>query len=146
MESNETGIQKRDDQSELSMSLLNNEKVFTNLNSETKQEKQQMFNMLSRCDGRINDIENQILNVVGYYVQQIIRKDKETRELRNGIRTIIVTDEGKSYVTMSSYFGLQFMRLVKTFGDDIKHGIKIKIIKVSKAGSEGQILQFEIVD
>lgn len=146
MESNEIGIQKRDDKSALSMSLSNNEKVFTNLNPETKQEKQQMFNMLSRCDGRINDIENQILNVVGYYVQQIIRKDKETGESRNGIRTIIVTDEGKSYVTMSSYFGLQFMRLVKTFGDDIKDGIKIKIIKVSKAGSEGQILQFEIVD
>lgn len=146
MESNEIGIQKHDDKSALSMSLSNNEKVFTNLNPETKQEKQQMFNMLSRCDGRINDIENQILNVVGYYVQQIIRKDKETGESRNGIRTIIVTDEGKSYVTMSSYFGLQFMRLVKTFGDDIKDGIKIKIIKVSKAGSEGQILQFEIVD
>lgn len=146
MQSNETGIQKCEDQSTLSISLLNNEKVFTNLKPETKQEKQQMFNMLSRCDGRLNDIENQILNVVGYYIQQIVRKDKETREPHNGIRTIIVTDEGKSYVTMSSYFGLQFMRLVKTFGDDIKDGIKIKIIKVSKAGSEGQILQFEIVD
>lgn len=146
MQSNETGIQKREDQSVLSMSLSNNERVFTNLKPETKQEKQRMFNMISRCDERLNDIENQILNVVGYYIQQIVRKDKETGEPRNGIRTIIVTNEGKSYVTMSSYFGLQFMRLVKTFGSDIKDGIKIKIIKVSKAGSEGQILQFEIVD
>lgn len=146
MQSNETGIQKREDQSVLSMSLSNNERVFTNLKPETKQEKQRIFNIISRCDGRLNDIENQILNVVGYYIQQIVRKDKETGEPRNGIRTIIVTNEGESYVTMSSYFGLQFMRLVKTFGDDIKDGIKIKIIKVSKAGSEGQILQFEIVD
>lgn len=146
MQSNETGIQKREDQSVLSMSLSNNERVFTNLKPETKQEKQRMFNMISRCDGRLNDIENQILNVVGYYIQHIVRKDKETGEPRNGIRTIIVTNEGESYVTMSSYFGLQFMRLVKTFGGDIKDGIKIKIIKVSKAGSEGQILQFEIVD
>lgn len=146
MESNEIATQNRDDQNILTMSLTNNEKVFTNLKPENKREKQQMFNMISRCDGRLNDIENQILNVVGYYIQQIVRKDKETGEPRNGIRTIIVTNEGESYVTMSSYFGLQFMRLVKTFGGDIKDGIKIKIIKVSKAGSEGQILQFEIVD
>lgn len=146
MESNEIATQNRDDQNILTMSLTNNEKVFTNLKPENKREKQQMFNMLSRCDGRLNDNENQILNVVGYYIQHIVRKDKETGEPRNGIRTIIVTNEGKSYVTMSSYFGLQFMRLVKSFGKDINDGIKIKIIKLEKPGSEGKILQFEIVD
>lgn len=132
-------------QQNVQKSLTENQKVKTNIITNTFEDKQRLFNITSRCDFRLNDVEGKILNIKEYYLSYFTRKDKNTGEPRNQIRTIIIDDTGKSYVTLSNYFALQFIRFIEAFGDEIKNGIKIKIVKITKEGKEGKILQFELV-
>lgn len=143
MNNNQVTVQ---DKNEGAVSIsVNQEAVYTNIKPATKSEKMKLFNQLSRATGRLNDLENEILEVTGFYIQQFMRKDKDTGEPRKALRTTIFTKDGKAYITMSSYFATQFIRFAKTFGDDLADGIKIKIVKLSKEGMQGQILQFEVV-
>lgn len=130
-----------------SAGLLSNSqnKVFTNIKPTTKEEQKKLFNLLSRCDGRVNDIVGQELVLKQYHFQEFGRKDRVTGEPRAAIRTIIVSDDGKSYVTLSTYFALQLKRLIDSMPDAVNDGIKIRIVKIHKDNAQGDILQFELV-
>lgn len=127
--------------------LLNTEnaRIITNIKVETKEDQIKMFNLMSRCDARLNDVIGEVLFIKQYHFQQFVRKDKETGQPRTVVRTILVDENGKSYVTLSSYFALQFKRLVDTFGDAINDGVKIRVIKQQKQNAQGEILQFELI-
>lgn len=123
------------------------ESVYCSFVPKTMVEKQDFFNMLNQCTGRLNDMENQVIRVKDVYMQQFTRKDKETGEERIGRRTILITADGKSFVTMSSYFQMELGKLISAFGEPNtwEKPLAMKIVKRDQANAQGKILQFELV-
>lgn len=123
------------------------EEVYCSFKPKTSEEKLDFFNMLNHCTGRLNDMEGQVIRVKHVYLQKFNRRDKETGEERIGRRTIVITPDGKSYVTMSSYFALELGKLISVFGEPSKweKPVVMKIVKREQKGAQGNILQFELV-
>lgn len=123
-----------------------------------------LFNLENSVDFLINDLVGTVINVVDCMVKifdkplkEPKRKtiiDKETGEIietdemitsERNIITILIDNEGKSYLTKSKNFFFAWNKLTKFYDiDTIKKGINIKIKKV-KAKTGNSTLTFEIV-
>lgn len=107
------------------------------------------------CDFKINDCVGQSLRVVDVVIKEFERdldepivdeqgevvQDKERKMI-----TILIDDQGQSYVTASKIFTLQMKRFIETFGvDTIKNGLEIKIVNKKVANSNNKSLGFELI-
>ena len=122
-----------------------NQKVYT-----TIKDMKLIFNLESNVDYKLNDCKGETIKVVDYLVK-LIEKDitptdgvsaKETKRI-----TILIDDKGKSYVTASKYFNIQFIKAVSIMGDDElkNNGLIIKIIDTTVKNSKNKALSFELV-
>ena len=60
--------------------------------------------------------------------------------------TILLDEQGQTYVTASKIFTLQMKRFIETFGvDTIKNGLEIKIVNKKVANSNNKSLGFELI-
>ena len=69
-----------------------------------------------------------------------IIKDKEYKRV-----TILIDDKGKSYVTASKMFNIQFLKLISVMGEIGEDGVIIKIKNVAVKNSSNKALGFELV-
>lgn len=124
-----------------------NNSSYSSMKPKTMEEKKKLFNVMEHCDGLINNMINQEIEIKDVIINEYPRKDKETGEpLSNGHRTIIITPEGKSYVTASNYFFVTLAKVMQTFNtpDTWESPLKIKIVnKDIKDGKKA--LGFELV-
>jgi len=107
------------------------------------------------CDYKINDCVGQNLRVVDVVIKEFERDLEEPVVDENGeivqdkerkMVTILLDDQGKSYVTASKIFTLQMKRFIETFGVDvIKKGLEIKIVNKKVANSNNKSLGFELI-
>ena len=76
-------------------------------------------------------------------------KDEDGKELEKPINkkvTILIDDQGKTYVTASKMFAIQMLRFVERFGiEAITSGLDIKIIEKEIKGSKNKGLGFELI-
>lgn len=137
------------DMSELNNNQKSNVQIFTTITDEKT-----IFNLEQNCDYKINDCEGQTIRVVDMLCK-IIEKpieepivDEQTGEIKDKeitIITILIDDNGKSYVTKSKLFFYSWKKCYQIFEQKIKDGIDIKIIKTSVRGSGNKALGFELV-
>lgn len=104
---------------------------------------------------KINDLKGTEIEVVEFEVKRIEKKlnnpivDEESGEIVKDTElkmiTILLDKEGNSYVTASSIFAFQFLRLVEIIGlEKFKdENVKIKIIEKSIKDSSNKSLGFE---
>lgn len=107
------------------------------------------------CDFKINDCVGQSLRVVDVVVKEFERdlenpvlddngeviQDKERKMV-----TILLDEQGQSYVTASKIFTLQMKRFIETFGvQAIKNGLDIKIVNKKVPNSNNKSLGFELI-
>lgn len=125
----------------------------------TIQDKKQIFNIENgECDIKINDIVDEEITIKDILMKRIESKlaeeeieiNEQTGEIvkdkKVSVVTILIDDEGKRYVTASKIFAMSILNLIRTFGiEDIKNGVKIKIIKKSVSNSVNKALGFELV-
>lgn len=107
------------------------------------------------CDYKINDCVGQNLRVVDVVIKEFERDLEEPVVDENGevvqdkerkMVTILLDEQGKSYVTASKIFTLQMKRFIETFGVDvIKKGLEIKIVNKKVANSNNKSLGFELI-
>ena len=102
------------------------------------------------CDFRLNDCKGQAIRVVDLLIKNFDKyKDEEGKELEKPINkkvTILIDDQGKTYVTGSKMFSVQMLRFVSRFGNDaITKGLDIKIIEKEIKGSKNKGLGFELI-
>lgn len=128
-----------------------NQKIFTTIT-----DKKILFNLDSHCDFKINDIIGSKI-VVTDFLCKVIEKNlkepvvnEETGEIKDKeyvMITILIDQEGKSYVTASKSFYFQFKKLCGFFEneEELKAGIPIKIINVPVKNSSNKALGFELV-
>lgn len=115
-----------------------------------------LFNLQNDIDYKINECVGEIIKVKDVYMKKINKKyEKGLIKEINGEKveineehkliTILIDEEGKSYITGSKKFGYNMMKLINYFGEEkIKEGILIKIIKKPVPGSQFQALSFMI--
>lgn len=102
------------------------------------------------CDFRLNDCKGQAIRVVDLLIKNFDKyKDEDGKELEKPINkkvTILIDDQGKTYVTASKMFAIQMLRFVSRFGNDaITKGLDIKIIEKEIKGSKNKGLGFELI-
>lgn len=129
-----------------------NTRVFTTIT-----DKKKIFNLETNCNNKINDCVGETIRVKGVYIKLIetplpepIVINEETGEVKESEYkkiTILVDDEGKSYVTASKMFANDFIKYIQMVGiEDIEeNGVDIKIIKKAVKNSSNQALSFELV-
>lgn len=104
-----------------------------------------IFNLDNSCDFKLNECKGQLIRVVDVLIKIIETKiDDEKTEFKK--ITILLDDQGKSYVTASKMFTNQLLRYIQMFGiESIKNGLEIKVIERAVKNSSNKALGFELV-
>lgn len=102
------------------------------------------------CDFRLNDCKGQAIRVKDVLIKNFDKyKDENGEDLEKPINkkvTILIDDQGKTYVTASKMFSIQMIRFIERFGSDaFKEGLDIKIIEKDIKGSKNKGLGFELI-
>lgn len=101
-----------------------------------------IFNLLNtECDFKLNECENKELKVKDVLIK-VIETPSDTGEVVFKKITILIDNEGKSYVTASKMFANQLMDYLQ---NDMNKEFTIKIIKRSVKNSPNKALGFELV-
>lgn len=102
-----------------------------------------IFNLLNtECDFKLNECENKIIKVKDTLIK-VIETPEDNGEITFKKITILLDDEGKSYVTASKMFANQLLDLISS-NEDLKE-FTIKIIKRTVKNSPNKALGFELV-
>ena len=140
------------DINELGFGGSSNQKILN-----TVEDGKTLFNLDSSVDYKLNDCVGETINVVDYVIKVFekdlkepivdeatgeIIQDKEYKRV-----TILIDDKGKSYVTASKMFNIQFLKAIAFFGNEKikKEGLVITIKNVSVKNSSNKALGFELV-
>lgn len=107
------------------------------------------------CDFKINDCIGQSLRVKDVVIKEFERELDEPVVDENGeilqdkerkMVTILLDEQGQTYVTASKLFTIQMKRFIETFGVEvIKKGLEIKIVNKKVSGSNNKGLGFELI-
>ncbi len=127
-----------------------NQQVFTSIKDPKK-----IFNLDNNCDFKLNDCKGETLRVKDVLVKIIEtpldepKVNDETGEIIDSEYkkiTILIDDQGKSYVTASKMFTNQILRYIQMFGLEsiTKDGLEIKIIERPVKNSSNKALGFEL--
>lgn len=124
--------------------------IFTNITDKVK-----LFNLESHVDVLLNDCEGEVIHVKEMLIKRYEKKlkkpeiDEETGEIIKDteikMSTILVDNDGKSYVTGSKLFAIQLSKYYDMFGID-ENGFTIKIVKNKVKDSSNKSLGFEIIE
>lgn len=126
------------------------QQVFTSIKDQKK-----IFNLDNNCDFKLNDCKGETLRVKDVLVKIIEtpldepKVNDETGEIIDSEYkkiTILIDDQGKSYVTASKMFTNQIIRYIQMFGLEsiTKDGLEIKIIERPVKNSSNKALGFEL--
>lgn len=148
----ETGLMIKDFNDMEAIAGRSKTNVFTTIT-----DNRQIFNLENSCDYKLNDCKNEVIRVKDVLIKVIetpmaepevneetgeIVRDNEYKKV-----TILIDDNGKSYVTGSKMFTNQMMRYINMFGiGEFEEGLVIKIIEKSVKNSGNKALGFELVD
>ena len=102
------------------------------------------------CDFKLVDCKGQSIRVKDVLIKNFdYYKDENGEDLEtpeNKKITILIDDQGKTYVTASKIFAIQMLRFISRFGNDvIKNGLEIKITEKEIKGSKNKGLGFELI-
>ena len=104
-----------------------------------------VFNLESNIDKKLNDCKGAAIEIKDVYIK-VIETPREDESLEIKKICILLDSDGTSYVTASKMFANQMIRYIESFGeDDIKNGLKIKIIERPVKGSSNKALGFELI-
>lgn len=135
----------------LSNTMRNKPEQITNIT-----DKKQLFNLGRKVDKMLNDCENQIITIDKVLVKKYQKQIDEPvvneitgeiisdKTIKTSMSVVIVDENGTSYATGSKSFGYSLLDAIYNFGDDIK-GLKIKVIKSTRKGSQNKFLDFELI-
>ena len=102
------------------------------------------------CDFKLNECKGQSIRLKEVLIKNFdYYKDENGEDLKtpeNKKITILIDDQGKTYVTASKIFAIQILRFIARFGNDvIKEGLDIKITEKEIKGSKNKGLGFELI-
>ena len=126
------------------------QQVFTSIKDQKK-----IFNLDNNCDFKLNDCKGETLRVKDVLVKiietpldepKVMEETGEIIDSEYKKITILIDEQGKSYVTASKMFTNQILRYIQMFGLEsiTKDGLEIKIIERPVKNSSNKALGFEL--
>lgn len=125
--------------------------MFTNITDEKT-----IFNLENNVDYRINDCKGERIKVKAIMFKKFTTPLDEpvvdvngevVKEAETKMVTILIDDQGKSYVTASKTFGFDMQKYVLTFGTEKmeSEGVDIEICEKQVKNSPNKALSFQLV-
>lgn len=125
--------------------------MFTNITDEKL-----IFNLENNVDFRLNDCKGERIKVKAIMFKKFTTPLEEpitdvngeiVKEVETKMVTILIDDQGKSYVTASKTFGFDMQKYVLTFGTEKmeSEGVDIEIVEKAVRNSANKALSFKLV-
>lgn len=125
--------------------------MFTNITDEKL-----IFNLENNVDFRLNECKGERIKVKAIMFKKFTTPLEEpitdvngeiVKEYESKMVTILVDDQGKSYVTASKTFGFDMQKYVLTFGTEKmeSEGVDIEICEKAVKNSANKALSFKLV-
>lgn len=125
--------------------------MFTNITDEKV-----IFNLENNVDYRLNDCKGERIKVKAIMFKKFTTPLDEpvvdvngevVKEFDTKMVTILIDDQGKSYVTASKTFGFDMQKYVLTFGTEKmeSEGVDIEICEKQVKNSPNKALSFQLV-
>lgn len=125
--------------------------MFTNITDEKT-----IFNLENNVDYRLNDCKGERIKVKAIMFKKFTTPLDEpvvdvngevVKEAETKMVTILIDDQGKSYVTASKTFGFDMQKYVLTFGTEKmeSEGVDIEICEKQVKNSPNKALSFQLV-
>lgn len=130
--------------------LLGAENIYCSLKADTTEDKVKIFNAMNNPENKLSDCINQVIALKDIYMEKTLinRKDDAgipTGEVDEGVRVVLIDEDGVSYQSMATGVIQAVSRLVMLFGkptwDD---PIKVKVLQKS-VGQKNRTITFELV-
>lgn len=113
---------------------------FSTFDLSTKQGKVMMYNAISGEANHLKDNVNKKLTVVGLAMHNAESVSEDTGEVRKGIRTVFITDDGQVYATQSQSVLNGVKNLVALFGYPSKEEPWIVTPKLKKGQKQSYLI------
>lgn len=112
---------------------------------ETPEERKRLVNAMNNPDKRLADMVNTPINATDIYVEMVELVNKETGELNNCPRIVIIDDKGKSYGCVSYGVLGSLKKIMSVYGPPTwSEPVAVKPVFISK-GNDRRILSLVLV-
>lgn len=117
---------------------------FYSLSAETRAEKVKLYNAITNPEERLGDHINTAINVKDVLIEVIELVQEETGELQPVPRTILIAEDGTTYVAVSIGIFQAVKRVINLFGEPTwKEPVEMKIKQITKG--DRKMLTLELV-
>ena len=125
--------------------LTTHNNFYSSLTPSTETEETLLFNAINNPDYRISDFINQEIEVANIICEEVQCTSKETGEIQNVPRIILISPNGETYqaVSIGIYNSFKKIFAIKGLPDTWANPIKIKIQQVNRG--ERKMLTFTLV-
>lgn len=112
---------------------------------QTDEEQMAVVNALSSPNGGLSDLINQEVELVNYYIEKTVLTDKDTGEVKEAMRAVIITSSGESYGSCSKGLINSLKAVITVYGpaEVWKSPVKVKVI-TEKVG-KGSMYKLRVV-
>lgn len=97
---------------------------------QTDEEQIAVVNALSSPDGGISDLINQEIELTNYYIEKTTLTDKETGEVKEALRAVLITASGESYGGCSKGLINSLKAIITVYGpaEVWKAPLRVKVV------------------
>ena len=135
--------------SEYAITSGTNTPVYCTLDDSTIQGKKQLYKIKNRPDHNIADYINKQIRVKEIYIdvnQHVVRDGDNAGVIENKPRTILIDENGESYIAGVSIGIYQAVReIIRTFGDPATWDEPLTVTVVQVRTARGNMLSLDIV-
>lgn len=126
---------------------FNSDVTVTHMPSAEWDDKKLLFNSLNNPTGKISDMRDKQINMVGFVMQPIYLMEKEGPEagtVKRAIRTIIINSDGMSYGCSSMGIATALRNLVPMVGEGPWYDMPVPIIIREKTVGKNRVFTFDL--
>jgi hypothetical protein len=117
----------------LEADLTTAKQAFCSLSAETPEQKKQLFNTMNNPDKRLADMIGETIKAKDIYVEVVQCTNKETGELTNQPRIVVIDEKGVSYQCVSIGIYSAIKKLINVYGVPTwETPLPIKVKQISK--------------
>lgn len=122
---------------------LNEQKLsYCSLQAETEADKMILFNAMNNPEHRLADYINNVINVKDVFCEIVDCVNKETGEINQAPRIVLIDDMGEGYACVSLGIFSAVKKLMQVFGNPTwETPLPVKVVQVTKGTNKMLTLQ-----
>lgn len=112
---------------------------------QTDEEQIAVVNALSSPDGGISDLINQEIDLVNYYIEKTTLTDKESGEVKETLRAVLITSSGESYGGCSKGLINSLKAIITVYGPAEVWKVPVRVKVVAEKVGRGTMYKLRVV-